>query len=184
MRRWFVVPLALVIALPFAAAAPDDTATVKKQIDAGISKMLAAFKKHDIKGVMAIAADDYEGVDETGKKVNKAQMEKQMKQYMAETQKINSMAETVSGLKVKGNTATGKTTFNLDAVITDSQGMMGPKGKTHAMKVEEYDNVTWTKSGGKWLISKESPAGPPKMELDGKAFNPMAPAPHKPAKPK
>src|SRR5690349_16205824 len=106
MRVWMVgLGLALV---PMAALADDSPAEVKKQIEANFAKMIEAFKKHDIKGVMAVAADDYQG-EAMGQKVNKAQMEGMMKQYMAETKKVNSAKYTVTGLKVKGNSATGKT---------------------------------------------------------------------------
>lgn len=174
MRKWFVVPILAALALPLAAVA-DDAASVKKQIEANFAKTMAAFKKHDIKGVMANTADDFEGVGETGQKIDRKAMQAQMQGYMDTTKKVNSSKYTVSDMKVAGNKATGKTTFLLDAVVTDAQGTMGPKGKTHHLQVEEHTTVTWTKAGKTWMTSKEAPAGMPKMIVDGKAFNPMAP---------
>ena len=48
---------------------------------------MAAFQKNDIKGVMAVCADDYQGVGQDGKPLNRKQMEAQMKSYMATTKK-------------------------------------------------------------------------------------------------
>lgn len=173
MRRWFAVPVSIMLASPLVALA-DDVASVKKQVEADLAKSITAFKKHDIKGMSSMVADDYEGVGMDGKKMNKAQMQAQMKQYMNDTKKINSAKYSVAGLRLEGGKALGMTTFNLDAVVIDSQGMLGQKGKTHHMVIEEHTNVTWTKSGGGWKVSKEAAVGMPKMVIDGKPFNPMA----------
>jgi ketosteroid isomerase-like protein len=176
MRKWSLVPLVAAMALPVAAFA-DSAASVENQVEASFQKSIAAFKKHDIKGFVAICADDYEGVGMDGKKINKAQMAAQMKEHMKSTKKVNSATYDVTDVKVKGNTATGKAKFNLDVILDDAEGMMGPKGKTHRMKMEEHYNMTWKKVGGKWLVSKEIPNGTAKMSVDGKPFDPTASPP-------
>jgi ketosteroid isomerase-like protein len=178
MRRFSLVPLALVIALPLAAA-PDNTAAVKKELEAGFSKMMAAFQKHDLEGVAAYAADDYQGDDGMGHKLNKAQMKAMMKQYMDETKKVNSAKFSIANLKVNGNAAMGKTTTTLDMNVVDAQGQLGKKGLSHHLVMTEFNNGTWTKTAKGWKVSKESPAGPPKMMVDGKPFNPQMPPPPK-----
>ena len=173
MRKWIALPAALVMVLALGALADD--AAVKKQLDSELTEMMAAFKKGDAKACMSIMADDYVGIGPQGEKVDKAAATAMMKKYMTDTKKINSSKFTIADLKVKGNSATCISTFNLDAVVVDNDGMMGEKGKTHRMQMVELTNVTWTKKGSKWLISKESPAGPPKMMVDGKPFNPGPP---------
>lgn len=175
-----IVPLFLalvgLVALPAAALAADDVASVKKAIvDSHIKAMTKAFQTKDVKVMMAIVADDYVGTDEMGHKVTKAAMEKMMTSFMKDTKKVNSYTYSVSGLKVTGNRATGRSTFVMDAAVVDSQGMMGEKGKTHRMKMEESYNCIWTKNRGVWQTSSETPGGQSKMELDGKPFNFGAP---------
>jgi hypothetical protein len=183
MRRFSLVPLLALIALP-AAAAPDNTAAVKKELESNFGKMMAAFKKHDIEGVASFAADDYMGDDGMGNKMNKAKMKAMMKQYMDETKKVNSANYAITGLKVMGNKATGKSTFVLDANVVDAQGMLGgKKGASHHMVMTENTNMTWTKTAKGWKVKGESPAAPPRMIVDGKPFNPgPPPAPKKKGK--
>jgi ketosteroid isomerase-like protein len=179
----FLLLAAMAIAVPVAASA-DDAAAVKKQADANYTKMMSAFMKKDAKGVMSVYADNFEGVGMMGQKVTKAQAEAEMKHHMADTKKINAAKFNITGLKVKGNNATGTVDFHLDCVTVDTQGMMGPKGKTHKLVMDDQSNVTWAKAGGKWLITKEAPTGKTKMMVDGKPFNPGAPPPAPPKKKK
>ena len=174
MRMRFVVPIALALILPMVAGA-DDAASVKKKAEANYAKMKSAFTKKDLKGYMSAYADNFAGVGMMGQKAGKAQAEVEMKQHIADTQKINSAGFKVSDVKVKGDKATGKVDFHLDCVTLDSMGMMGAKGKSHRLVMDDQQNVTWTKAGGKWLIVKEAPTGISHMSVDGKPFNPGAP---------
>src|SRR2546423_10453269 len=131
MRKRIVLPLVALVALPITALAADDAASVKKAIvRTHVKAMTKAFQKKDVKVMMAIVADDYTGTDEMGHKMTKASMEKMMTSFMKDTEKVNSYSYSVSGLKVTGNKATGKSTFVMDAAVVDSQGMMGAQGKT------------------------------------------------------
>jgi len=182
MNKMIAFACVLAFALPLSAGA-DTPAAANKGIMKGYDAMMAAFKKNDEAGVAATMTEDYQGVGMDGKKVDKAGAMKMMKHYMDTTKKVNSAVFSISGLKVKGDKAMGMTTFKLDAVVTDPDGTMGgAKGKTHKLKMTEMANVTWTKVGGAWLTSKETPAGQPKMIVDGKPFNPMAAMPKKKSK--
>jgi hypothetical protein len=176
MRKWILAPIVATAMLPLASAA-DDAAAVKKQADANYAKMMSSFIKKDAKGVMAPYADSFEGVGMMGQKVTKAQAETEMKQHMADTKKVNVAKFNITGMKVNGDKATGAVGFHLDCVTVDNEGMMGPKGKTHKLVMDDQQNVTWSKTSGKWLIVKEAPTGKTKMMVDGKPFNPGAPPP-------
>jgi hypothetical protein len=174
MRRLFVIPCAIALTVSSAALA-DDAAAVKKEILAGYTKRMEALKKRDIKGFIAFNADDYKGTSQ-GRTVTKAEVEADMKGYIADTNTINSYSYDVQNLKVNGKNATGKATFALDATVKDSQGMFGAKGKTHRLKFKQNFDTTYIKIGGDWKLSKEMELNPPKVTIDGKPFNPMAPA--------
>lgn len=173
MRTLLAAAAAVLIALPLTASA-DEAANLKKQVEANHVKSMKSFAKGDVKGMMVYIADDYSGTNMMGQKQTKADVEKEMAGYMKETKKVNSSSYTVSDVKVNGSKASGKSVLKLDAVVIDNQGMMGPKGKTHRMKMEQPYTVTWKKSGGNWLVTSETPAGMPKMEIDGKAMSAQA----------
>jgi ketosteroid isomerase-like protein len=176
MRKWSLLPMAVALMLPVAALA-DAASDLKKEVEANHVKAMKAFAKKDVKGMMAFVADDYSGVDMMGQKQNKAAVEKEMAGYIKDTKKVNSSSYTVSGVKVNGNKASGKAKFVLDALVVDTQGMMGAKGKAHRMKMDQDYAVTWVKRGGKWLLTSENPSGPPKMEVDGKPMSAGGPPP-------
>jgi hypothetical protein len=173
MRNLLALSLIAALSLPICAVA-DDAATVKKQAEANHVKTMAAFAKKDVKGMMAYCSNDYEAVSPMGK-LNREQTAAMMKQYMQSTKKVYSNSYKVSDVKVSGNKATGKAVFTLDAQIMDAEGMFGIKGKSHRMKMEDTNKVTWTRSNGNWLTSREEQVSS-KMIIDGKPFDPMAQA--------
>lgn len=178
MRKCIVLPLVALVALPLAALAADDAASVKKAIESSHVKTITqAIETKNVKVMMAIVAEDYTGTDQMGRKVTKATMEKMMTGFIKDTKKINTYRYSVSDLKVTGSKATGKSAFVMDVLWVDSQGTMGEKGNTHRMKVEASYNCTWSKKKGVWQTSSETPGGLSKMELDGKPLNLAAPPP-------
>jgi hypothetical protein len=172
MRK--LLALAVCALLPVGAFA-DTAAEVKKAAEANHAASMKAFVKKDVSVMMSNVTDDYMATGMGGMKMDKKAMEAQMKEYVKDTKKVHSATYTVTGIKVNGNTATGKAVFKLDADVMDSNGMFGHKGKTVRMVMEDTNMTTWKKVGGKWKTSAEVTTGMPKMTVNGKPFNMGAP---------
>lgn len=183
MRTRNLAALATGVALVAASlvSARADEASVRKEMKADFDKAVKAFRAKDIKGFMAMIADDFHGKGMDGKPMTKASMEAEMKQHMAETKTLDTADLTIDKIKTDGKTATTDSTLVLKMHVVDSKGEMGPKGKEHVMDMVEKSHETWVKGKGGWLEKTSEPLPGGKMMMDGKPFMPGPPP--KPAKP-
>jgi hypothetical protein len=143
--------------------APGQSAD-EKAIKAIHSRLLAAFKAKNSDVIKSLFA---KGFTETanGMTFNRDQAVAQMTQGSASAK----VGWTMSGLTVSGDKAAYTSSFKFETT------MPGAKGKTHKMSGTGLQRIQMVKEGGKWLYSHQEVVSA-KMMVDGKPFNPQAPA--------
>ncbi len=168
----------------FGTVARADDKAVRKEIEAGYKKLSAAMKAKDINGIMALGTVDFSMKQPGRPAQNGEQVKKEMEQNFAMAKSM-SMSTKVKKLNVKGDTATAMTEMTGRMTMVDTQGMFGPKGKTHKMSDAGTSKDIWAKTPIGWKV-KSVEVLTYKATMDGKPFDPMkamggggAPAPPK-----
>jgi ketosteroid isomerase-like protein len=142
------------------------------------AKLVSAFKKKDLDGIMALSTKDFTEEDSQGKKYTAQQSANEMKQHFAMMKGPMNVEMAMSKLAVKGDTASYTSTFKMSGSMLDKDGIMGPKGKTHTMAGSGVETIELAKQQGAWKY-KHVKGISQKMLLDGKPYNPGAqPPPH------
>ncbi len=159
------VSLAMTTAVPVLAQVDHKA---EKELEAGYQKIVAMMKKKDVKGVMSMLTPDAT-MTEMGKTMTRAEFEPMLKQQFAGMQ-IESANIKFTKLSVKGNLAESEYTELMKAKVA------GPNGKTANMGMKSRYKGTFKKMGGAWKLHRSETLGMPEMTMNGKPFNPAAPA--------
>src|SRR5437763_13167322 len=102
LRLGFTAAAAMIVC-SITVASADDKA-VRKEIDAGYKKLIAAMKAKDVEGIMALGTADF--TYKQGKmKMTGEQMKASMQQQFAVTKSVDKMTMAIDKLTVKGNSA-------------------------------------------------------------------------------
>ncbi|MCX6379749.1 MAG: hypothetical protein NT023_09795 [Armatimonadetes bacterium] len=153
--------IALCIAGSFGTAKADDTASVKKTIQAIYAKVAAAAAKKDAKGMMIHLAPDYEETTLEGTVVKMPAIKTNMQNVMEKVKSLN-ISVVISKLTLKGDKATVINKDTVNMVATNPQTK-----KEMKIVLEETNEAQWEKRGGAWLV-KSSKTLSMKQVVDGK----------------
>jgi hypothetical protein len=145
-----------------------DNAALQKRINAEMAKYAAAFKAKDSKTCEAILranfAKDYKTTDMQGKVTGLDHMIQQEKQHLGMIKSVNSMHLKVTDIKIKGDKATGKGSFHLEAtVVGDDKN----SNKFHKLHVASSWDANFIRKSGKWWVSSDKTTSE-KVLIDGK----------------
>jgi len=165
--KQFAVALTFVAVLGTASAQ-----SLRSELDAAnraVGKMMMA---RDIKGftkvMKATVTPDFVYA-EAGRTLTFDQMCAEMGMGMSQMKKMHKAESKTLSLVEKGNAATVMTSHHMSGT------MIGPDKKTHVMTFTGTSKDTYVKKGGAWKMSKMAWVKQT-MLLDGKPFDPMAPA--------
>lgn len=169
--------LLLIAAALCCAPALAQDAAVKKAIQAKYTVFGQSAMKRDFAKMYSICAPDFQWISAKGKPTTVQEVQKAAAEALTPLPPLTGASTTISGLKVKGDTATLENLTNL--VV---EGPPDEKGKRLKMELQVSSSDTWKKVGGdwKWSMAKEKSI---KRLMNGVEFGKPA-APTAPAKPK
>lgn len=159
--------LAVSVALSSGSAARADD---KSDINALYTKIEAAMKAKNVKGIMALGTPDFVTIDH-GQKMDAKQSAAMMEQQFKMIKSFDSLKMKLSKIDIKGKNAVATTTYSFNGDIT------GPDGKQHKMADKGVTKDILVKTPKGWLFkSSETISQHPTM--DGKPVpTPGAPQP-------
>jgi ketosteroid isomerase-like protein len=142
-----------------------DDAAVRKALQARYEQFSAAFKRKDVKAVLALGTPDFTWKLADGRVLNARASEKAMQEQLGEVKAVHSMTTRIDKLQVEGLTATVWTTGTVQATVA------GEAGKTHKLVSTGKSKDVWVNKGGKWLIKRVEDFSQ-SMTIDGRPVNP------------
>jgi ketosteroid isomerase-like protein len=173
IRILFAAALCAAITLP--ASAQD--AAVRRTLDANYTKFIDHMKKKDTKAIVAMSTKDFTWKQVTGKVLNLTQAEAAMKEQLTNMPPITGFKNTITSLKLKGDTAVASTNSMIRMEGKD------PQGKTHLIEIYGSSIDTWKKIGADWKMHRVEDLSQ-KVKVDGKELPAVgSSAPLKPATP-
>ncbi len=134
----------------------------QKEAQAVYARYAAALKKKDVKAVGDLLTPGIVNKDKNGKFVRRAAMLQTMQQALSEITKVQTAGFKVDKAALQNNRMNADVTFHLTGIVAD------PQGKAHNLDVSAKSRDTWTKTGGKWLLSRTDDLTGDVMLLDGK----------------
>jgi hypothetical protein len=147
-------------------------------------------RNRDLPAFLTWLAPDYIEKRLNGKEMNRAEAEATYKQVMQNWTRFRKQKAEIYKLTVHGNKATVTAHRVASGDITDNQGTLGPKGKTHTIDSDDMEIDTWTKTAQGWRM-KSRQIAMVQLKVDGKltggepVHDDDEPAPaHEPASPK
>ncbi|MFY9233594.1 MAG: hypothetical protein WAO58_03950 [Fimbriimonadaceae bacterium] len=166
-RLSFVAALSLTTAGAFASEASE----LRAHIQGAMNRYVAAFKKHDLRVMESVFranfSPGYQSIDIRGKKMNLNQTIQRDLEHNAGIKSIKRISLAVSGIRVRGNTASGRGAFMLDAMIANPKN---PK-KLSKLHIDSRWNLMLTKKKGKWWVTQDKSTRE-LATIDGKAMPP------------
>lgn len=155
----------LAAALAASAAATTsraaDNAAIQQQLQALHDRAVVAYRKKDVKGVMAYCAPDYTSKGKDGKVRTREQMQALFKVQMGLLKSIEKISVRVGPVTTKGAEATDVLTFDLAGTLVDKQG------KAHRLASRSTNRETWFRAGSSWQL-KRSEVLTAEQTIDGK----------------
>jgi len=147
-------------------AVADATSDAKKAIQAAYDKADAAGARKDLEGSTVYYTPDFVYTGEDGKSFQLAFIKAQMKRYFQAAKSVQSKS-TITGLKLKGNSATVTVHEVGHFVLANPQ----KPDQTRKLDVEANAEDLWVKTAKGWQV-KKSKAISTKQWVDGKPFMP------------
>lgn len=148
---------ALVLALSLVAtgALASEASELRAHIQRAMNRYVAAFKKKDMRVQESVLranfSPGFKAIDMKGKKSNLNQMIQMQLENNASIRSVKRISLNVSGIRVRGNKATGRGSFMLDAMIPNP----GNPDKLSRLRVDSRWNMTLAKKKGKWWVIQD-----------------------------
>ena len=142
----------------------------KKDIEALYAKLSKDIKDNKLDATLALETPDFKSKTLDGRTMTGKEMVEQMKMEGANS-KVNKFDIKINKMTVKGKMASVDTLFEVGTTMTDTSGMMGPKGKKHKITGTGavHNDLAKTKDGWKFKNMEQKSM---KMMMDGKPFDP------------
>ena len=167
LLSYVLMPSCAAAALLAPLAVNARQAPTKKDVQALYDRFADTIKRKDIKALGDLMAPNMVNVGKNGKSIPRDASLKTMQQAFNEITKVQTSTFTVGQPSSQDNKFTVNATYHMVGVLAD------PQGRTHTLDTTAVTHATWTKTGGKWQMSRleDQPGG--KVLVDGK----LTPAP-------
>lgn len=140
----------------------------QRELEAAYARLDAAMRAHDLPALMAQLAPDYhEQRTLNGKFLSRREAEDNYRKTMQEWNRIRNQKKDIYRSAIQPGKANILVERSLDADLTDSRGLYGPKRKTHAVTLITMEGDIWEKVAGRWLLKTRSVTSI-EMHIDGK----------------
>lgn len=163
--------LVLALLLTTAGAFASEASELRAQIQGAMNRYVAALKKNDLRVQESVLRANFSpsfkaiGID--GKKMNLNQMIQTQLEHSAGLRSVKRVSLKVSGIRVRGNSASGRGAFMLDAMIPNPQNAK----KLSRLRVDSRWNMTLAKKKGKWWVIQDRSTYE-RATVDGKRMPP------------
>ena len=148
MRIQLVFSLATFVLGNAAGAARVDDARVRRALEAGYARYIAAFKKKDVPAMAAMLAPDFWMRMPDGKRVDRRETEALLAEAAAAFHSEPAMTITITALSVQGDKAVVANREKIVGITLDAQ-----KRPQKTVIVETYRD-TWTRTRSGWRFSR------------------------------
>lgn len=150
MMRWMKTGwiLGMLCVLGAGSALAQDTAKVKKELEAMNAKAIAAIKKKDAATLIGLLTPDFTFQGTKGEKMTRAQYEQTVKQQFTVVKEVKAASAKVGAVTVKGNTAVAQLSSQLTLTVAD------PQGKLHTIMQSSTSEDTMVKTAQGWKLKK------------------------------
>lgn len=178
MKRPILFGAAMLVAC--AVMAPSAQADDTSEIKAVIGEVATAFKKKDIKMLMATSTEDF-SLKQHGQIIKGKQAEAMMKEQFAMIKSMDVSTMKCDKIKITGKTAEALCSSKTSATLVDAKGQMGKPGATHKMVSTGTSKVDLVKGAKGWKIKYVEDLTD-NTTLDGKKMEMGGPPPPAPKK--
>ena len=145
-----------------ALASQQSTAAVRKEFEGRYAENAAAFRKWDVKAIMALRAPDFQTVGPDGATQDRAAMERYTQGLLNGIKKWNKIEQTIDSLEVAGDKAIVTLSLHLD------RQALRPDNEVHRVETWSTQRETWTRIGSKWFLWRVDQVRNQKRLIDGK----------------
>jgi ketosteroid isomerase-like protein len=144
------------------ANAQDDTAKVRKELDALYRRNADAFYRYDVAGVMALRAPDFHTETADGAKRDRAGMEEYTVGLLNGIKKWNAIDFTIDSLRLSGDTAFAIVSQHLDRMALRADNSV------HHVETWVTQRETWIRARETWLLWRVDQLRDQRRLVDGK----------------
>lgn len=129
-----------------AMSARDPRATVRAQLERRYAENAAAFRRWDVKGIMALRAPDFHTVGPDGTANDRAAMERYTQGLLNGIKQWTTLTQTIDSLEVAGDTAIVTMSQHLDRMA------LRPDNQLHRVETWATQRETWIRIGPDWFL--------------------------------
>jgi ketosteroid isomerase-like protein len=157
-----VVSLALWGGPLWGSQARNPQAAVRAALERRYAENAAAFRKSDLKAIMALRAPDFHTVGPDGVTQDRAAMERYTEGLLNGIKKWNALEQRIDSLDVAGD----------KAIVTMSQYLdrmaLRPDNQVHRVETWATQRETWIRIGSQWFLWRVDEVRNQRRLIDGK----------------
>jgi ketosteroid isomerase-like protein len=139
----------------------------ERELNAAYGGLDTAMRNRDLPAFLTWLAPDYVEKRLNGKEMNRAEAEVVYKQLLQNWTRVRKQKAEIFKLTVHGDKATVTAHRVTVGEMTDTQGTLGPKGKTHAVASDVMEIDTWMRTAPGWRMRSRQIAMA-NLTVDGK----------------
>jgi ketosteroid isomerase-like protein len=128
------------------AARGQDTATVRRELEAAYRQNASAFERYDVEAIMALRAADFHTITPDGVTRDRAAMRLYTEGLLHGVTKWNRLTFAIDSLHVAGDTAVAIVAQHLDRMA------LRPDNAVHHVETWVTQRETWIRTRGRWLL--------------------------------
>ncbi|HSL69610.1 MAG TPA: nuclear transport factor 2 family protein [Longimicrobiales bacterium] len=142
--------------------AGQDTATVRKQLEALYQQNTSAYLRHDFAAIMALRAADFHAITPDGRTQDRAAMETYIQGFLNGVKKWNRLTFTIDSVRVAGDTAFAIVSQHLDRMA------LRPDNLVHHVETWVTQREAWIRARGTWLMWRVDQLRNQRRLIDGR----------------
>jgi ketosteroid isomerase-like protein len=144
------------------ARAPDDSAVVRRELEARYRQNAEAYLRHDFAAIMALRHADFHSILPDGSTRDRAAMEQYIQGFLNGVQKWFGTTFTIDSLEVRGDTALAIVSQHADRMA------LRPDQSVRHLETWVTQRETWNRSTGQWLMWRVDELRNQRRLIDGK----------------
>lgn len=142
--------------------AGQDTATVRKELEALYQQNTDAYLRHDFTAIMALRAADFHAITPDGRTQDRATMETYIQGFLNGVKKWNRITFTIDSLRIGGDTAFAIVSQHLDRMA------LRPDNLVHHVETWVTQREAWIRARGTWLMWRVDQLRNQRRLIDGR----------------